>query len=426
MPLAGMWEFPGGKVEPNERPVDALRREIEEELGLVIEVGRWIGRGESVVEGRDIVLDVYLAEIDSGVVEPVGHSETRWIGASEIAGLVWPEADRPILPMLRRALDEARDERIVPQDAPIVSVDWSARAAGRAVHVSLPDRGGRCIRRVVPPGDGWDLEAIVSLAARLKDEFDRSTLVAVDAVLGFPTAFGARTPCDGFLETLPWLEEEGGLTTRVIEAADWSPRRPLFAVPAGAGGLTGFLDRAGGRSVIYRQVERALRANPVFATSGIPGSVGSGSMVLWEQILRIRRHSGPDFEIWPFETTRRRGVHPTLIVGECYPKACYGVALADSIPGPLIALGKTRASARTKALAQLSASPWIREQRIRIEDLDSALGSEDDFDALMQAAGLTRLLGDGVDLASCLVDPVWEGGILGTGGLRVPAPRPPL
>jgi 8-oxo-dGTP diphosphatase len=104
MSLAGSWEFPGGKVEANETPRSALAREIHEELGLEIDVGPWIGRGESIVGGREIVLDVYSASLIQGEPHPKEHAETRWIETHEIEGLDWAEADRPVLPILKRVL----------------------------------------------------------------------------------------------------------------------------------------------------------------------------------------------------------------------------------------------------------------------------------------------------------------------------------
>lgn len=107
MALAGQWEFPGGKVETNESPESALVREIEEELGLKVEVGRHLGRGEAATEARQIILDVYVSTIVGGALVLSEHAATRWIGPREIAALDWAEADRPILPALQRLLEGA-------------------------------------------------------------------------------------------------------------------------------------------------------------------------------------------------------------------------------------------------------------------------------------------------------------------------------
>ena len=103
------WEFPGGKVEPDEEPRAALRREIREELSLEIEVGSWLGRGRHSDGGQTVELDVFAARIVAGEIVLAQHRRCGWFSATEIGALDWAEADRPILSALGQLLIAAAE-----------------------------------------------------------------------------------------------------------------------------------------------------------------------------------------------------------------------------------------------------------------------------------------------------------------------------
>ncbi|HEX6872814.1 MAG TPA: (deoxy)nucleoside triphosphate pyrophosphohydrolase [Micromonosporaceae bacterium] len=101
--VAGKWEFPGGKVEPGESDVDALVRECEEELGVLIAVGDRIGVDVPLAHGRAL-LRVWLAELVQGTPQALEHASLRWFGADELGSVQWLPADAPIVAELGRLL----------------------------------------------------------------------------------------------------------------------------------------------------------------------------------------------------------------------------------------------------------------------------------------------------------------------------------
>ncbi|WP_328381295.1 (deoxy)nucleoside triphosphate pyrophosphohydrolase [Micromonospora zamorensis] len=102
--VAGMWEFPGGKVEPGEAEIDALTRECVEELAVRVEIGDRVGRDVRMAHGRS-VLKVYAARLlDGEEPEALEHEALRWLTADELDSVTWLPADAPIVAALRPLL----------------------------------------------------------------------------------------------------------------------------------------------------------------------------------------------------------------------------------------------------------------------------------------------------------------------------------
>jgi mutator protein MutT len=99
--LAGMWEFPGGKVEPGEARVDALRRELEEEIGINIGVPRPLLRLRHTYSYGEVLLDVWVVRRYRGKPRSLDGQALRWCRRASLgtAGLL--PADRPIIGALR-------------------------------------------------------------------------------------------------------------------------------------------------------------------------------------------------------------------------------------------------------------------------------------------------------------------------------------
>ncbi len=99
--LGGYWEFPGGKVEPDEELPAALKRELAEELGIEAEIGAEIHRIVHAYPDRDVRLHFFEARILSGEPQKLEVADLRWVTLDELMDYQFPEADLPLLKQLR-------------------------------------------------------------------------------------------------------------------------------------------------------------------------------------------------------------------------------------------------------------------------------------------------------------------------------------
>ncbi len=104
--LAGLWEFPGGKVEPGERPEAALIRELNEELGIEVAescLAPFVFTSHAY-ESFHLLMPLYLCRRWSGVIQNREHAALKWVKPDRLADYPMPPADEPLVAWLRDLL----------------------------------------------------------------------------------------------------------------------------------------------------------------------------------------------------------------------------------------------------------------------------------------------------------------------------------
>jgi mutator protein MutT len=99
--LGGLWEFPGGKREPNETFEQCLVREICEELGVEISVGERFEEISHTYPEKSVRLKFFVCQLLSGEPQPLDCAALKWISKSELADYDFPAADARLLEKLK-------------------------------------------------------------------------------------------------------------------------------------------------------------------------------------------------------------------------------------------------------------------------------------------------------------------------------------
>jgi len=97
--LAGLWEFPGGKLEPDERPETALIRELEEELGITVQEACLapLTFASHAYESFHLLMPLYICRKWQGTVTAREHRQLAWVRANKLRDYPMPPADIPLI-----------------------------------------------------------------------------------------------------------------------------------------------------------------------------------------------------------------------------------------------------------------------------------------------------------------------------------------
>ena len=104
----GMWEFPGGKIEEGETAEFALKREIQEELGIDITIDNFLCTIEYDYPSFHLTMHCYLCGIKFGEIELREHKAARWLTTETLDSVKWLPADKEVIDKLNTEIDDRK------------------------------------------------------------------------------------------------------------------------------------------------------------------------------------------------------------------------------------------------------------------------------------------------------------------------------
>ena len=231
--LAGLWEFPGGKCEAGEAAVDALARELREEIGVVVESARPLIAIPYRYPEQDVLLDVWHVSAWSGKPHPHEGQALAWVELDALERVPMPPADRPAITALHLP-----DRCLVTPELAPGAIDALVAGVGHAIR-----RGVRMVQLRQPRWSPGEIAQVVRALRPLCDAHGVAMLLNGDhrlaLVLGADGVhLPARIAATFTQRPIPadrWLgvscHDAAELLHAVRIGADFAMLSPVFATP---------------------------------------------------------------------------------------------------------------------------------------------------------------------------------------------------
>ena len=247
--LAGLWEFPGGKVEAGERPQQGLARELREELGIDAEAGALLIAVPQRMPHKRILLEVYEVAGWRGKPRGLDGQALAWVPIAQLPRYAMPPADRPVVAALR----QPEHYLVTPTPPEGGEAHWLA-----GLEQALA-RGCRRVQLRAPGLDPARWQALAATAAARCRAHGAEVLVNGDEALAHALDAGLHLPAAALMQR---------------RSRDWPDARPLAASCHDAAELAQ-AERVGCDFVVL---------GSVFESASHPGRPGIG----WNGFARLR------------------------------------------------------------------------------------------------------------------------------------------